>query len=241
VSPTMDEATTQSTLRTGRPLDDRGDPTDAPVLELDPDGRAAALLSGSSGPLVSSPGAGTWATLLERPDDGETDRPVLLQWLGPDAAEPPPHVHPVTETFEAVEGPLTLTVEESTRQLTPGERVTVDAGREHGFGNDTDDVVAFRAELPSMRTVETLYSVWGLDHEGAFGDDGAYGRPGPLHALLLSAYAYDETVTTALPLSVQKALWATVGRLARRLGYRAVDERFLADAFWTARVEQPDM
>jgi hypothetical protein len=48
-------------------------------------------------------------------------------------------------------------------------------------------------------------------------------------------------VTTALPLSVQKALWATVGRLARRLGYRAVDERFLADAFWTARVEQPDM
>jgi hypothetical protein len=33
----------------------------------------------------------------------------------------------------------------------------------------------------------------------------------------------------------------SVGRLARAAGYRAVDERYLADDFWEHRVEQPSL
>jgi len=236
----------RSVLRTGRPLDDGGDPTDGPALELAPDGRAATLLGASPRALASSPGQGTWATLLERPDEGDTDRPVLLQWLAADASEPPSHTHPTTETFEAVTGELTVVRDGEAMVLAPGESVTVEPGVEHAFRNDADETVAFRARLPSMRTVRALYSVWGMDHEGVFGSgppgsDGRYGEPGPLYGLLLAESLRGETTMAVAPFPVQRFLWATVVRVARAAGYRGVDERYLADAFWERRVEQPDL
>lgn len=236
----MTDAESQSDrLVTGRPLDEHGEPNDAPALALDPGGPAAELLGASPRPLVSSPGAGTWATLLETSAEGETDRPVLLQWLGPDATEPPAHVHPTTETFEVVEGELTVVVEGESTALGPGQAVTVEPGREHTFRNDTAGVVAFRAELPSMLTVQSLYTVWGLDHEGAFGVDGQFGEPGFLHALVLGEDLAGETTMTAAPLPVQRFLWATVGRVARLAGYSGIDESYLDDEFWERAVEQP--
>lgn len=224
-------------VTTGRPLDGDGEPIDGPALELEPDGAAADLLRESPRPLASSPGAGTWATLLERPDEGATDRPRLLQWIAPDATEPPTHRHPTTEIFRAVEGELTVVVEDEAVRLNPDDAITVRPDEEHTFRNDTDGVVAFSADLPSMRTVRALYSTWGLDHEGAFGDE--YGEPGVVHALLVSEALHGETTITAAPVPVQRVLWATVGRLARAAGYRGIDERFLRDAFWERHVEQP--
>jgi len=230
-------------LRTGRPLDEHGDPVDdlveGPALELDPDGPATALLRESSRPLASNPGAGTWGVLLETPDEGRTDRPVLLQWLAPDAAEPPAHVHPTTETFAVLDGELTVVRDGEADRLGAGATVTVQPGVEHSFRNDTDAFVAFRAELPSMLTVESLYTVWGMDHEGAFGADSEYGQPGPIQGLVLAADLRGETTMTAAPLPVQRLLWATVGRLARAVGYSGIDDRYLDDAFWERHVEQP--
>jgi hypothetical protein len=267
----MTDSAGRATLRTGRPLDPDGDPTDGPALALDPGGPAADLLRTSPRALVSSPGAGTWATLLARPGEavpaplaetsaGEpggggsgssgvgpaSDRPGLLQWLAPDASAPPPHTHPTTETFRVVEGRLTVVCDSESRRLDPGESVTVPAGVEHAFRNDTSETVAFVARLPSMRTVRALYSVWGMDHEGVFGDGppgdpGRYGEPGPLRGLLLAESLRGETIMTAAPAAVQRALWATVGRLARVAGYRAVEERYLADDFWERRVEQSSL
>lgn len=242
----MNDTATGTVLRTGRPLDDDGEPTDGPALELEPDGRASTLLAESPRALASSPGAGTWATLLERPGEGETDRPVLLQWLAPDASQPPEHAHPTSERFEAVTGELTVVRDGAAAVLAPGESATVESGTPHAFRNDTDETVAFRARLPSMRTVRALYSVWGMDHEGVFGDGppgspDRYGEPGPLRGLLLAETLRGETTMTAPPPAVQRAAWATVGRLARAVGYRAVDDRYLADDFWAARVEQPSL
>jgi hypothetical protein len=219
--------------------DRRSDHADGPALELDPDGPAAGMLREASRPLASNPGAGTWGVLLETPDEGRTDRPVLLQWLAPGASEPPEHVHPTAESFEAVEGTLTVVLDGSPRRLDAGEGTTVPPGVEHTFRNDTDGVVAFRADLPSMRTVLGLYTIWGLDHEGAFGPDGAYGEPGPLYGLLLSEDLHGETTSVVVPFPVQRLLWATVGRLLRALGYSGVDDRFLRDEFWERHVEQP--
>jgi len=224
------------TLTTGRPLDEHGEPAGGPVLELDPDGRPAALLRQSSRALVASPSTETWATLLEVPESGATDRPVLLQWLGPEAPEPPVHRHPASETFEAVDGPLTVQIDGQTRSLDPGDSVTVDAGVEHTFRNDTDGTVAFRAELPSMRTVASLYTVWALDHEGKLGADG---QPGVTRALPLSADVYPDTTMTDVPVSLQRILWATVGNGLRLLGYAGIEERYLDDEFWHRHVEQP--
>lgn len=160
--------------------------------------------------------------------------PELLQWLAPDATSPPAHVHPdATETFAVLSGTLTVVLDGEARELSSGESVAVDAGVAHTFRNDTGGVVAFRAELPSLLTARSLYSIWALD-EGAAGADG---EPGPLHAMMMAA----DLNATAAPVAVQRVLGATLGRLARAMGYDGVDQRYVRDEFWEERVEQPDL
>jgi hypothetical protein len=236
---------TERTLTTGRPLDGHGNPREGPALTLDPDSPAGVLLAQSPNALVSDPAGPTWATLLARPDDATPgrpagaagDRPVLLQWVAPDAGSPPAHVHPTTETFEAVEGTVTVVIEGDPVRLGRGESVTVAAGQAHTFRNDTEETVAFTAALPSMRTVRALYTIWGHTHEG--GQDGRYGRPGPLTVLPVAAEMADETTLTAGPPLLQRAVLAAVGRVAGALGDGGIDDRYLADDFWAPRVEQP--
>jgi mannose-6-phosphate isomerase-like protein (cupin superfamily) len=225
--------------RTGRPLDDRGRPTDGPALRLRRDGAAADLLEASPRPLVSSPGERTWACLLERPDDEGCDTPVLLQWLAPDAASPPAHVHPTAERFEVLRGTLTVVADGRHRRLAAGETLTVPSGVEHTFHNGTDGFVAFRAELPSMRTVASLYTAWGLGHERSAKAAGRFERPGPLDVLPISEDVAGDTTTTVAPLALQRLLWHTVGRAARALGHTGIDESYLRETFWTRHVEQP--
>jgi quercetin dioxygenase-like cupin family protein len=232
-----DARTAERVQHTGRPLDSTGEPKERPALPLNLDGPAARRLRESSGPLVASPNTGVWATLISAAD-GPDGRPVMVQWLAPDGAEPPPHVHPTTETFEVLAGELTVVAGGETRRLTAGESLTVESGVEHTFRNDSDDFVAFEAAVPSIATVEALFSTWGSDAEGAFGADG---QPGPLFGLLAAEHLRDDTTMTMAPMAVQRALWATVGRAARALGYRAVEERYLTEEFWRARIEQPDL
>lgn len=226
-----------SLLTTGRPLDESGEPTGGPALELDTDSRAAALLRESPHALASAPGSGMWSVLL---DDPHADRPEMVVWLSPDATELPPHVHRTTdETFEALRGTLTVSVDGTERSLAPGESYTVTPGDPHYFANRTDGFVAFRVEPPWATTVHTQYTFSGLDHEGAFGGDGEYGEPGFLHALVLSEAVSAETRVQVGPAWVQRALWATVGRAAKLLGTEAIQEEYLDDDFWRRTVEQP--
>jgi hypothetical protein len=53
-----------------------------------------------------------------------------------------------------------------------------------------------------------------------------------------SEYA-DDTVFTAPPPSIAIPIAKLVAPLARRLGYRSNDTRYLQEAFWNAHVEQP--
>ncbi|MUV58576.1 cupin domain-containing protein [Halogeometricum sp. CBA1124] len=228
----------EGTLSTGRPLVD-GTPVGGPTLELDPDGAAAALLRQSPHPLVSDPASKTWATLLERPDSGETDRPVLVQWVSPDSPEPPVHHHPKTETFRTIEGEVTVVREGDSIRLGPGESLTVEPGREHTFRNDTDDVVAFEAELPSLRTAKGLYTAWGVAHERGRDEDGDYPGPGLVESLAVAADLSGETTMAAVPLSGRRLLWATVGQVARLSGATGIDDAYLEDSFWNQHVEQP--
>jgi mannose-6-phosphate isomerase-like protein (cupin superfamily) len=222
---------------TGRPLDENGDPVDGTALELDPGSPAADLFRESPHALASAPGSGMWSVLL---DDQDADRPEMVLWLEPDATVLPPHVHLTRdETFESLRGELTVTVDGDSRTLSPGEAYTVDPGVPHNFANESDDFAAFRVEPPWAKTVETQYTVSGLDHDGAFGADGEFGEPGPLHALVTSEAISEETRLAVAPDALQRVLWATAGRVAKLLGHRAVREKYLADDYWRRTVEQP--
>jgi mannose-6-phosphate isomerase-like protein (cupin superfamily) len=184
----------------------------------------------------------TWAAITQLPERDGSDTPAMLVWLGPDATELPPHVHTTdAEYFRTLRGEVTFVVEDDPHRLGPGEDVTVEPGREHYFRNDTDGYVAFYAEVPWTRTIETQMTTFGMDHEGTFGSDGSFGEPDFLQGLLLGEYLYDGTRITAAPMALQRLLWATVGRLARATGRQAVDDAYLEDAFWERHVEQPDL
>jgi mannose-6-phosphate isomerase-like protein (cupin superfamily) len=225
-------------IQTGRPLVD-GTPTDGPTLELTPGSTACDRLRQSPRPLVSDPVSRTWATLLERPAAGDTDRPVLVQWVSPTSPEPPAHHHPKTETFRALEGTLTVVREGEAIDLSPGDSLTVEPGQAHTFRNESDAVVAFEAELPSMRTVRGLYTAWGLAHERGSDENGDYAGPGPLQSLVVAADLFDETVLTMVPVPLQRLLWAAVGRAAQVSGVTGIDDAYLDASFWQRHVEQP--
>jgi quercetin dioxygenase-like cupin family protein len=225
---------------TGRPLDEAGEPTEGPALESDPEGRAMELFSESPHALASSPGMGTWMTILRYPEASEEATPAMLVWLSPDATTLPAHVHTSrTETFRPVEGELTVVVDDTPHHLATGDHLTVEPGDPHYFRNDTDDFVAFQADVPWKKTIDTLYMTAGLDHEGYFGPDDGYGEPDFVQGLLLAEYVEEETRITIAPRTVQQVLWASVGRIARLAGRRAMDERYLRDRFWESNVEQP--
>lgn len=228
-----------NTTTTGRPLSDGGDPTDGPALELDPDGRTATNLRSRVGPLVSGPSSRIWGALLARPEDHDGVHPAFLGILAPETDGVPLHYHPrETETFEVLEGELTLTVEGEDRALGPGDELTVQPGQLHGFRNDADAFTAVVAEQSSVIDYEAQVTLFGMDHEGRLGSGG---RPPLLHAAVLTAAMREDTVFASVPIPVQKALWVTVAPLGRAAGHRAVRERYLADEFWEAHVEQPDL
>ncbi|WP_134672569.1 cupin domain-containing protein [Halorussus marinus] len=227
---------------TGRPLDDTGEPTEGPALEIDPEGRAIELFSESPHALASSPGMGMWSTILRYPESSEKETPAMLVWLSPEATTLPAHVHmESTEVFRSVKGELTVVVDDSPRHLATGEELTVEPGDPHYFQNDTDDFVAFEVEVPWKKTIDTQYMTAGLDHEGYFGTDDGYGEPDFVQGLLLAEYVKEETRITIAPKIVQQLLWASVCRVARLTGRSAMDDRYLRDYFWESNVEQPDI
>ncbi|MFB6224668.1 MAG: cupin domain-containing protein [Haloarcula sp.] len=227
---------------TGRPLDDAGNPTTGPALEIDPEGPAMELFSDSPHALASSPGMGMWSTILRYPESSAEGTPAMLVWLGPEATTLPAHVHTSsTEIFRPVEGELTVVVDDTPHHLAIGEEFTVEPGDPHYFRNDTDGFVAFQVEVPWKKTIDTQYMVAGLDHEGYFGADDGYGEPDFVQGLLLAEYVRDETRITIAPQIVQQVLWASIGRIARLTGRRAMDEQYLRDQFWESNVEQPDI
>lgn len=227
---------------TGRPLDEAGEPIEGPALEIDPDGRAMELFADSAHALASSPGMGMWSTILRYPESGEADTPAMVVWLSPEATTLPAHTHTSrTETFRPARGELTVVVDDTPRHLAPGDELTVEPGDPHYFRNDTDDFVAFQVDVPWTRTIDTQYMTAGLDHEGCFSADDGYGEPGFVQGLLLAEYVREETRIPIAPDIVQQVLWASIGRIARLTGRRAMDKRYLQDRFWESNVEQPDI
>lgn len=230
-----------ATITTGRPIDQAGDPTDGPALEMDPDGAAANAFSTSSYSLASSPGAEMWSAIDQWPARDDSAEPAMLVWLGPDAMELPPHVHTRgREYFHTLEGEVTLVVDGETRRLGPEESVSIEPGQEHFFRNDSDEYAAFYVETPWFETIEIQFTFFGMDHDGAFSRDGSYGQPGFLQGLVMSEYLREGTHITAAPFALQRLLWATVAPAGRALGRQPVDERYLEDEFWERTVEQPD-
>lgn len=102
---------------------------------------------------------------------GEThgEKSVVEIRIGPKATGPPLHYHSTfTETFEVLEGELTLRVGSTTRRLTAGERLTVAVNQRHTFWSESALPTRFRGTIePASADFEHCFRIaFGMARDG---------------------------------------------------------------------------
>jgi quercetin dioxygenase-like cupin family protein len=137
----------------------------------------------------------------------------------PAAAAEPTHVHPrQTSSAHVVSGRLRFVVDGVVHDLGPGQDITIEPGVPHSFLNPgEEDAVSIQEFRPALRSEQLFRALFALDERGEINDSG---MPSLLHlAVLVPAFA-DEIRVTRPPWPVQRAVFAVLGPIAKRRGYR---------------------
>ena len=134
------------------------------------------------------------------------------------------HVHPhQSETFEVLEGELSMKAGRATLVARPGDVVTVPPGQVHKFWNAGVTVARFRCTVtPALefeRFIETIFAL------AADGKLSKRGLPSPLRLAVIANAHFADSRAPRVPAWVQKAGLATGAALGRALGYAATYER----------------
>jgi mannose-6-phosphate isomerase-like protein (cupin superfamily) len=128
------------------------------------------------------------------------------------------HIHPnQTETFEVLEGEITIRLGKEEFLARPGVRYVALPGVPHRMVNHTEqDATLFSTSIPALRMDELLETVWGLASDGK---TNRWGYPNPLRAAAIAAEFSDDMVLAAPPPWVQKLVLRPLLPLARLLSY----------------------
>jgi quercetin dioxygenase-like cupin family protein len=226
-------------LTAGRKLDKNGQPLDRTGFVYDSMGRLAELLALRTSPLLSQPTTGEWVFQVVTPQStgGAYERGVGV--FPPGNAGPAEHFHPTyDEHFDAVQGEFIFTIAGQERRLCAGEQVLAPKGTPHCFRCVGHEVGTLVVETrPAARIGAVISTLFGMAHEGALTPQG---RPKFWHAMVIAGEYPDDTVFTKPPPGIVVPMAKTLAPIGRMLGYRSNDDKYLAESFWRARVEQPE-
>ncbi len=226
------------TLITGRVLDREGHPIDGTGFTYESDGRLAALLGQRVSPLVSQPVTGEWVfgLVAAQSTGGAYERGVGV--FRPGNAGPPEHIHPsYDEHFDIVEGEFIFRIGGQERPGRAGQQLVVAKGTPHTFRCvGAKPGVAIAETRPAARTGEVIATLFGMAHEGALTPQG---QPRFLQAMVIGSEYADDTVFTSPPPSIAIPIARLLAPVGRWLGYRSTYPRYLEEAYWASRVEQP--
>jgi quercetin dioxygenase-like cupin family protein len=130
---------------------------------------------------------------------------------------PMTHVHPYqSETFEVLEGELTMKAGRDRLVARAGDVVSVPPGESHVFRNESDRPVRFRCTVAPSRQfelfIETMFEL------AAAGKVGKRGMPGPLRLAPLALAYFDDVRAPVIPAWMQKAGLVPGAALARVVG-----------------------
>jgi mannose-6-phosphate isomerase-like protein (cupin superfamily) len=162
------------------------------------------------------PGMGMWWEIVADGTATERDSLEAKNWLEPDLATPPVHVHPsAEESYEVVEGALEVFLDGTWRRLGPGERATVPAGAPHTLRNASDGVTCIlNSHRPAQRFEAFFRDMHRLIHEGKIKRLPPKDPRSAIYVGMLFAKYSDEIRTTKPPNQLLQAL-ALVGRVSR--------------------------
>ena len=148
---------------------------------------------------------------------------VLEVRVPPDMIRPPLHVHrSQQESFEVLQGQVTIRAGREQQVLGPGGRFAVNPATPHTWWNSGDDDVLLLAEFRPPGHAQSFFETFcGMAAEGRCN---AMGTP-PFLQIAASARYWDMYLAGP-PIILQRALFAALGPLARARGYRASYHRF---------------
>jgi len=150
---------------------------------------------------------------------------VLEVRVPPDMIRPPLHLHRgQQESFEIRHGQVTVQAGREQHALGPGDRFAVAPATPHTWWNSGPDEAVLLAEFRPPGQMQSFFETFcGMAAEGRCNSQGSP----PFLQIAASARWWDMYLAGP-PVTLQRALFAALGPLARLRGYRASYQRFSA-------------
>jgi quercetin dioxygenase-like cupin family protein len=150
---------------------------------------------------------------------------VLEVRVPPDMIRPPAHLHrSQRESFEILHGQVTVQVGREQHVLGSGDRIAVAPATPHTWWNSGDDEAVLLTTFRPPGQAQSFFETFcGMAAEGRCNSRGSP----PFLQIAASARWWDMYLAGP-PVTLQRALFAALGPLARLRGYRASYQRFSA-------------
>lgn len=172
-----------------------------------------------AGDVLENPVTGERAVVRVGTEETNGERLVVDLFIKPGAAVVGEHLHPlVEERFTVLSGRVDFSVDGRHQVAKAGVQLVIPPHTVHDWWNAGDETAHVLVEVaPAARFEELILTLFGLAQDGK---TNAKGMPNPLQLALLAGEFDDVIRFTRPPHFVQRALFAILASIAKRLGYR---------------------
>jgi quercetin dioxygenase-like cupin family protein len=176
------------------------------------------------GQILVNPISGDSYEFLETANDTNGERISIKMILKTKGKLVPNHFHVLQdETFEVLEGKLTIWFNDKIQILNTGERITLPKGKAHNHYNDSDEpVTLIQTVTPALDFEYLMENLIGLASDGRMKN----GKAGLLQELAILKYLDSKSYLADMPVGIQKVLMNTIAPISRVFGYRAIYKKY---------------
>ena len=199
------------------------------------------------GDVIENPVTGEYVVVRVGTEETDGELLVIDCFVRPGGAVTGEHVHPtMDERFTVVRGRVGFRIDGREMIAEAGQKLHAPAGVAHDWWNADDTEAQIQVEIrPAARFVEMAVNLYGLAQDGK---TNAKGIPSFLQLVALAKEFEDVIYFTHPPRIVQRLLFSLLAPVARLLGYRGSDPKYLRRQRttvpvepWPGPVQQPEV
>jgi quercetin dioxygenase-like cupin family protein len=178
----------------------------------------------TQGQVLVNPETGDVFEFLETARDTQGERVTIQTTIKSKGLLVPNHFHVLQdETFEVLSGTLTVWRQGQLDTYTDGQTVVLPKNQPHNHYNASDEPVTYvHTTTPALDFDYFIENLVGLASDGKMKN----GKAGLVQELVTLKYSDSKAFLADLPVPLQKGLMNVVAPLARRLGYRAIYQKY---------------
>lgn len=178
----------------------------------------------TSGQVLTNPLTGDTYEFLETAQDSQGKRVSVKMHVRTKGKLVPDHLHALQdETFEVLDGELTILLENKIHVLHAGDSIKLPVNHPHNhYNTGTEPVVFIHRVSPALDFEFLVENLVGLSSDGKRPN----GKGNLLQELVTLRYIDSKSFLAHIPIGVQKFLMNTLGPLGRALGYRAIYKKY---------------